>query len=171
MTLFSSFRNFGRRPSGGFSSAGGWAFSLLVGLSALSLTPARADTLTPKAAMKVMAQAGYSGVGGVIHDKNFYYAAAMSPRHRRVRVTVDADTGKIVAVVPLRGSGAPPVVPALQSQAPLPVIRAPAAPTLAPYEPPPAVRPVGRTQYPFNSAGQIQPGWCRFHSTSNAPGC
>ena len=68
--------------------------------------PALADTLTPKAAIRVMTQAGYSGIGGVTHDLNFYYAAAVDAKRRRVRVTVDDQSGKIVAVVPLRGSGA-----------------------------------------------------------------
>jgi len=162
MTLFSSCRRSGR--------GGGVLASALV-LASLSAGSAIADPLTPKAAQKVMAKAGYSGVGGVTHDGRFYYAAAVSPDHRRVRVTVDADSGKIVAVVPLRGAGAPPPAPVRQSQAPLPEIRAPAPPALAPYQPPPPVRPVGRTQYPFNSNGQLQPGWCRFRSTANAPGC
>ncbi|MDQ0396252.1 hypothetical protein [Labrys monachus] len=168
MSLLSIFRIPARAPAGR-PSAGLWALPLLAALSCLPPAPATADDLTPKAAAKVMAKAGYFGIGGVTHDRNFYYAAAISPGHRRVRVTVDATSGRIVAVVPLRGSGAPPPVPALESQAPLPVIRAPAPRAPTPYTPPPAIHPVGRIQYPFDSAGHLQPGYCRFQKV--APGC
>jgi hypothetical protein len=139
----------------------------------LAVSPTLADTLTPKAAIRVMTQAGYSGIGGVTHDLNFYYAAAIDPKRKRVRVTVDDETGKIVAVMPLRGSGAAPVPPRLNSDAALgPIAPQPSAPRVVPYYiPPKPAHPVGVIQYPFNSAGQVQPNWCRFRTTANAPGC
>lgn len=134
------------------------------------VSPALADTLTPKAAIRVMTQAGYSGIGGVTHDRNFYYAAAVGPQRKRVRVTVDDQTGKIVAVMPLRGSGAPPVIPPLKSDVALaPIVPKPVPTLFPPYQRPKPPHPIGVIQYPFNSAGQLQPSWCRFQA--NAPGC
>ncbi len=144
----------------------------LVFISSLSAAaPALADTLTPKAAIQVMTQAGYSGIGGVTHDKNFYYAAAIGPKRKRVRVTVDDQTGKIVAVVPLRSGSAALVLPQPpQSQeAMAPITPKPVKTLFPPYIRPKPPHPVGVIQYPFNSAGQLQPGWCRY--SANAPGC
>ena len=150
------------------------ASSALVVLGYVLMTPsspAIADAFTPKDAVRVMVKAGYSGIGGVTHDENFYYAAAISPDRKRVRVTVDENSGKIVAVVPLHiGAGAPPVVAPLQSDAPLQKIVPKPVPMLfPPYQPPTPPHPVGVIQYPFNSAGRLQPTWCRFQA--NAPGC
>jgi hypothetical protein len=142
----------------------------MLALSGAVPSPALADGLTSRAAMRVMAKAGYSGIGGVTHDGNFYYAAGLGPDGRRVRVTVDGRSGKIAAVVPLRGSGAAPPSPVLRPQAAQAPIKAPPVPRqFPPYQPPPAVHPVGQTQYPFNSAGHLQPGYCRFQTV--APGC
>jgi hypothetical protein len=38
-----------------------------------------------------------------------------------------------------------------------------------PYQPPLPPHPVGVIQYPFNSMGHLQQGWCRYQA--NAPGC
>ncbi|CAM5775857.1 hypothetical protein LMIY3S_05235 [Labrys miyagiensis] len=136
------------------------------------VAPGLADTLTPKQAIRVMTQAGYSGIGGVTHDRNFYYAAALDAKGKRVRVTVDEGTGKVVAVMPLRGSGTAGIVAPLPSeQAGVPSIKAAPPPRMMfqPYQAPKPPHPVGVIQYPFNAAGQLQPGWCRFHA--NAPGC
>lgn len=133
--------------------------------------PALADTLTPKAAIRVMTQAGYSGIGGVTHDLNLYYAAAVDAKRRRVRVTVDDQSGKIVAVVPLRGSGA--ALPASQALRPMPPLQKTEikpVPRIVPLTvPPPALRTPGRYAYPLNSRGQLTPGWCRYRQI--APGC
>ena len=144
--------------------------AVLLGLGAAS--PALADALTPKQAMHVMTQAGYSGIGGVTHDRNFYYAAAIDAKRKRVRVTVDDETGRIVAVVPLRGSGTAGIVtPSKTEQAGVAPITAAPPPhaMFSPYQAPKPPHPIGVIQYPFNSAGQLQPGWCRFQA--NAPGC
>ncbi|GLS17614.1 hypothetical protein GCM10007874_06290 [Labrys miyagiensis] len=144
--------------------------AVLLGLCAAS--PALADALTPKQAIRVMTQAGYSGIGGVTHDRNFYYAAAIDAKRKRVRVTVDGETGKIVAVVPLRGSGTAGIVtPSQTEQAGVAPITAAPPPRMMfpPYQAPKPPHPIGVIQYPFNSAGQLQPGWCRFQA--NAPGC
>ena len=138
--------------------------------AALATSPALADSLTPKQAIQVMVKAGYAGIAGVTHDKNFYYAAAISPDRKRVRVTVDEDSGKIVAVMPLVLGGSAPPAPVLKSDAPLPTIHYTMPPPMfAPYQPIAPPHPVGVIQYPFNSAGKLQPAWCRFHA--NAPGC
>ncbi len=163
-----------KRSSDRSLALAGWNWvlaSVLVGLSTAFLAlPALADALTPKAAIQAMTQAGYSGIGGVTHDSNFYYAAAIDPKRKRVRVTVDDQTGKIVAVVPLRGSGAMVVLPPLKSDEALAPIVPPPIPRLfPPYQRPRPPHPVGVIQYPFNSAGQLQPGWCRYRA--NAPGC
>ena len=146
--------------------------AVLLGLCVAS--PALADAMTPKQAIRVMTQAGYSGIGGVTHDRNFYYAAALDARRKRVRVTVDEDSGKIVAVVPLRGAGTPEIVTPSQTttrQAGVAPITAAPPPHMmfSPYQAPKPPHPIGVIQYPFNSAGQLQPGWCRFQA--NAPGC
>ena len=44
-----------------------------------------------------LAAAGYSGVGGVTRSGPYYFAAAISPRGRRVRVGVDGRSGEIAA--------------------------------------------------------------------------
>lgn len=144
---------------------------LLVLVPLAVAVPALADTLTPKAAMRAMTQAGYSGVGGVTHDLNFYYAAAVDAKRRRVRVTVDDQTGKIVAVVPLRGSGAAlPAGTSLRPMAPLQKVEIKPVPRIVPLNrPPPALRTPGRYAYPLNSNGQLTPGWCRYRQI--APGC
>ncbi len=137
----------------------------------LAAAPALADTLTPKAAIRAMTQAGYSGIGGVTHDLNFYYAAAIDAKRRRVRVTVDDQTGKIVAVSPLRGGGAAlPAAQALRPMAPLQKLEIKPVPRIVPLEQrPPALRTYGRYAYPYNSNGQLTPSWCRYRQI--APGC
>lgn len=144
---------------------------LAAALAMLAAAPALADTLTPKAAIRVMAQAGYSGIGGVTHDLNFYYAAAIDAQRRRVRVTVDDQSGKIVAVVPLRGSGsALPAAQGLRPMAPLQKVEIKPVPRIVPLEQrPPALRTYGRYAYPYNSNGQLTPSWCRYRQI--APGC
>ena len=67
------------------------AVSLLVGAMAT------AEAVSPRQAIQIMQKAGYSGIGGVSRSKGAYIAAAISPRGKRVRVSVDAGTGAIVA--------------------------------------------------------------------------
>lgn len=143
----------------------------LGGLAISAVVPALADTLTPKAAIRAMVQAGYSGIGGVTHDLNFYYAAALDGKRRRVRVTVDDESGKIVAVVPLRGSGAALPAPSkLSPMPPLQEVEIHRVPQVVPLTTsPPTVRMPGRYSYPFNSNGQLTPAWCRYRQI--APGC
>lgn len=135
-----------------------------------------ADTLTPKQAIRAITQAGFAGVGGVTHDRNFYYAAAVDAKNKRkrVRVTLDDQTGKIVAVVPLARGGAALVNPPSTSNAAIPRVDAAPQPRMAypPYQAPNPSHPVGQVQYPFNTLGtRLQPGYCQFRRNANAPGC
>jgi hypothetical protein len=133
----------------------------------------RQDIVSKKQAVRAMQDAGYWGIGGATFNDPYYFAAAMSPQGKRVRVTVDARSGKIVRVSALaRGAGAvvpdqaPPQVyvpPRIEAQGPQP----PATPY---YQPPQAPRAIGVPHYPFAADGRTPAwGWCRFRA--NAPNC
>jgi len=103
------------RPGEGRRAAWGGLILCLAALLVLPAVPARAD-VTAREAMQVMAKAGYWGIGGVTRDDPYYYAAAVGPGRKRVRVTVDARSGRIVKVMALpRGAGS--VTPAPGSTA------------------------------------------------------
>jgi hypothetical protein len=134
------------------------------------------SVMSKKAAIKVMQDAGYSGIGGATFNDPFYFSAAISPDGKRVRLTVDSRSGDLVKVGPLaRGSGSvnPGLAsPGLAAEYVPPRIDAPGpAQPLTPYYHPPAPpRAIGVTNYPF-TAGGLAPAraWCRYRA--NAPGC
>jgi hypothetical protein len=133
------------------------------------------NAISSKEAIKAMVAAGYSGVGGVTRNDPYYFAAAISPEGKRVRVAVDVRTGQVVKVTALpRGAGSvtpseslPPTVGNYDQE---PVI---APPTVAEtgdyYQPPGPRRRIGVKNYPYNSYNQPARGWCRYQAA--APGC
>ena len=134
--------------------------------------PEAAQAVSGKEAIRIMNKAGYSGIGGVTRSKGLFIAAADTSSGKRVRVSVDADTGAIVRVAPFpRGAGSvtPPVVrrrgyvaPRIQARAPttqFPYYHAPGAP-----------RAIGVRTYPWKADGSgPAAAWCRYRA--NAPGC
>lgn len=164
--------------------------AVLAGLVAVTAgvgSPARADSdpaaqtgrpsvLSKKDAIKVMQDAGYSGIGGATFNDPFFFSAAISPDGRRVRLTVDSRSGDLVKVGPLaRGSGS--VNPALSSPGQAagyvpPRIDAPgpALPARGYYQPPAPPRAIGVRNYPYTAGGGAPArAWCRY--SANAPGC
>ncbi len=144
------------------------AVSLLVGAMAT------AEAVSPRQAIQIMQKAGYSGIGGVSRAKGTYIAAAISPRGKRVRVSVDAGTGAIVRVAAFR-RGAGSITPQTPRRAPYvpPRIEARTPDDAAPfdyYQAPRAPRAVGVSNYPWR-ADRSGPAaaWCRYRA--NAPGC
>ena len=139
--------------------------ALVAGL-ALLLTAGTtlADMMTPRAAQRSMAAAGYSGVGGVTRSGPYYFAAAISPRGRRVRVGVDGRSGEIASVVAIRPGGSlTPETPAPKAFQP-PRIDAQMPPLLFdPYIPPSTTKPIGAPTFPFPEGfGRELPENCRF---------
>jgi len=142
----------------------------LAGLLACAVTAAWAD-VTPRQAIKAMQTAGYSGIGGVTRSQDFYYAAALTAKGKRVRVTVDANTGRVVNVGALpRGAGSVTPLPEPSTEGfNAPRITVPPVAQRNYYQPPPPTRRVGIPNYPYNSYRQPTPGYCRY--TANGPGC
>jgi hypothetical protein len=148
------------------------AVAACLALSALA-TPALAQSkakVTPRQAIEAMQKAGYWGIGGVTRSGNYYYAAAMSPAKKRVRVSVDARTGEIVRVAATRrGAGSvTPETPPSRSFEGARIESDPSLPTTA-YQPPGPRRRIGVRSYPYNSYNQPARNWCRY--SANAPGC
>jgi hypothetical protein len=138
-----------------------------------SATAAEFNAVSSKDAIKAMVAAGYSGVGGVTRNDPYYFAAAISPEGKRVRVAVDVRTGEVVKVTALpRGAGSvtpPESLPStLQSYDP-PRIVAPTVEGGDYYQPIGPRRRIGVRYYPWNSNNQPARGWCKYQAA--APGC
>lgn len=142
---------------------------------ALTISPSLAGdiigTVTPKQAITSMQNAGYWGIGGVTRNDPFYFAAAMSPDKKRVRVAVDVNSGEVVKVTPLApGAGSTTAFADVPSTYAPPTIEATQLPaTGAYYHPPGPHKRIGVRSYPYNSSGQPASIWCRYQA--NAPGC
>ena len=154
------------------------ALSLMLAIAtctaALAVDETNVGTVTPKQAIQAMTKAGYWGIGGVTRNDPFYFAAAMSPDKKRVRVAVDVKSGAVVNVTPLaRGAGA--LTPTASSAAALsyqpPRIEATGVvQTRDPYVGQVPTRVIGRRYSPWNSAGNAPaPLNCRY--SAYAPGC
>jgi len=132
---------------------------------------AQADTITPKAALRAIATAGYSGAGGVRLSGNYYFATALTAKGKKVRIGVDARTGTLASVVPLRrgaGSLTPPA-PGYRTFVPPRIDMAPPPPMADPYVPPDDTRPIGAPYRPFTPSGRPVPPLCRYNP--NGPDC
>jgi len=140
--------------------------------AALSVaSPVLADPVSPKQAIRIMQKAGYSGIGGVTLSRGNYVAAAIGRNGKRVRVSVDADSGSIVRVAAFpRGAGSITPQATRQGSYEPPRIgtRAPDQPDY--YQAPRAPSAIGVRNYPWR-ADQTGPAqaWCRYRA--NAPGC
>jgi hypothetical protein len=147
---------------------------VLLALTCVSpVAAAEFNAVSSKEAIRAMVAAGYSGVGGVTRNDPYYFAAAISPEGKRVRVAVDVRTGEVVKVTALpRGAGSvtPPqsLPPTLPSYDP-PRIAAPTVEGGNYYHPPGPRKRIGVTNYPWNSNNQPARGWCKYQAA--APGC
>jgi hypothetical protein len=140
----------------------------LAALLALPVVPARAD-VTPRQAMQAMTKAGYWGIGGVTHDDPYYYAAAVGPGRKRVRITVDARSGKIVNVMALpRGAGAVTPMPGRTALPAVPEVevRTNPIPPRDYYHAPNTTPAIGTVPAPGTAAWVKAPPRCRV-----LPGC
>lgn len=131
-----------------------------------------AQRITPHQALQLISRAGYTGVGGVAREGGRYYAAALSPEGRRVRVTVDAASGRIIDATPLpRGAGAvtPNTPPRAAYQPPrlMPQSSVPVGGDF--YQPPGPNRAIGVVPRPGTPEWLNAPVYCR--SRPNQPGC
>jgi hypothetical protein len=147
-------------------------FGAAAGTVAGSLPAAAAESavISSKDALRAIAKAGYSGAGGVTRNDPYYFAAAISPKGRRVRVAVDIRTGAIASVTPLpRGAGSVTPAPETPRDYDAPRIIAPTVTGGHYYHPPNYGRAVGRTYYPWTHDLKPAPTWCRYNA--NAPNC
>ena len=137
---------------------------LAIGIAILASTSLQArEVTTPRAAMRAIVAAGYSGVGGVTRSGSRYIAVAISPQGKRVRVTLDGETGEIARVVPARrGAGSlTPQERTVRSFEPQ-TIDAPTHPLMFdPYVPPSDTKPIGAPNFPFSGPGFSSTPTCR----------
>jgi hypothetical protein len=144
--------------------------AVLLALPALPAGAAEFNAVSSKDAMRAIAAAGYSGVGGVTRNDPYYFAAAISPDGRRVRIAVDVRSGAIASVTPLpRGAGSITAVPQAPPSYDQPRIGALEVPDRNYYHPPQYGREVGRRYYPWTHDFKPAPGWCRY--SASAPNC
>jgi hypothetical protein len=129
------------------------------------------NAVSSKEAIRAIVGAGYSGVGGVTRNDPYYFAAAISPAGKRVRVAVDIRTGAIANVTPLpRGAGSLAVTGGAPSSFEGARVEAQPLPANSYYRrPPPVNRRIGVPSYPYNSYNKPAPLWCRDNGF--APGC
>ena len=145
----------------------------IAGITALfTLTSAaRAETITPRAALQAISAAGYGGAGGVTLSGNYYFATALTRKGKKVRIGVDARSGTVTSVEPLRrGAGAvTPPAPGYRTFVSPRIEMAPSPPMADPYVPPDDSRPIGAPYRPFTPSGQPVSPLCRYNP--NGPGC
>jgi len=147
--------------------------SLILALLVLAAWPAAAaefNAISSKDALQAIAKAGYSGVGGVTRNDPYYFAAAISPEGKRVRVAVDVRSGAIASVTPLpRGAGAVTAYPEVPPSYDQPRIEAPTVASRDYYHPPAYGREVGKRYYPWTHDFKPAPTWCKYNAS--APSC
>jgi len=156
------------RPAASTRIAGVFA---AIGLC-LALTQAHAaGTITPKAALRAIVAAGYSGAGGVTLSGNYYFSTALTSKGKKVRISVDSHSGVIAAVEPVRrGSGSLTPQPRAARGYQSPTINAVMPPLMFdPYVPPDDTKPIGAPYTPFTRSGRPVPPLCQYNP--NGPGC
>ena len=146
-------------------------FAAAMIVAALPAAAGEFNAISSKDALRAIAAAGYSGVGGVTRNDPYYFAAGISPEGKRVRIAVDVRSGAIATVTPLaRGAGATIPQPGGVQSYNAPRIQSAPTIDLPGYQGQPARKGIGVSNYPWTSDNSgPAPSYCRYRSWG--PGC